>query len=233
MSFPSSPTNGQQATLNNVVYIYDSVKNAWARSGTISSTVIANALIINGTVNSTSTSTGSAQIVGGLGVQGNVTASNISVIDDLNVAGDITASNISIIDDLNVAGDITASNISIIDDLNVAGDITIATNLTVTGNAVIGSFYSNVQRVAIDFGNTAAYNTVAYVSDSRAQIGAKVFVTPSAYTANSSAQLGGDELEFDNFFCAANVVATGNIAVYITAFPGPVKGERNFDYILG
>jgi len=216
MSFPSSPTNGQQATLNNVVYIYDSVKNAWARSGTISSTVIANALIINGTVNSTSTSTGSAQIVGGLGVQGNVTASNISVIDDLNVAGDITA-----------------SNISIIDDLNVAGDITIATNLTVTGNAVIGSFYSNVQRVAIDFGNTAAYNTVAYVSDSRAQIGAKVFVTPSAYTANSSAQLGGDELEFDNFFCAANVVATGNIAVYITAFPGPVKGERNFDYILG
>lgn len=192
MSFPSSPTDGQQATLNNVVYVYNSTKNAWVKSGTISSTIVANALIINNTTISTSTTSGAVVVAGGMGVQGNVNATNVS-----------------------------------------AGNLTVTTNLAVTGNAVIGSFYSNVQRVTIDFGNTSAYNTVAYISDSRAQVGAKVFVTPSAYTANSAAQLGGDELEFDNFFCAANVVAAGNIAVYVTAFPGPVKGQRNFDYILG
>jgi hypothetical protein len=197
MSFPSAPTNGQQATLNNVVYIYNSTKNAWVKSGTISSTIVANALIINNTTISTSTTSGAVVVAGGMGVQGNINSGNLTT-------GDLAT-----------------------------GNLTVATNLTVTGNAVIGSFYSNVQRVAIDFGNTSAYNTVVYISDSRAQVGAKVFVTPSAYTANSSAQLGGDELEFDNFFCAANVVAAGNIAVYITAFPGPVKGQRNFDYILG
>lgn len=110
------------------------------------------------------------------------------------------------------------------------------TNLTVSsivGNTTIGNFYSYFKRVAVDFGNVAIYNKTVYINDERAQIGARVFVTPTAYTTNVFAQFGRDELEFDNFLCAANVVSAGNIAMYITSQPGPVKGQRNFDYILG
>lgn len=32
MAFPSSPTNGQQAIINGVIYIYNSTKSAWIRS---------------------------------------------------------------------------------------------------------------------------------------------------------------------------------------------------------
>lgn len=31
MSFPSSPTNGQTATVNNIDYVYDSTSQAWTR----------------------------------------------------------------------------------------------------------------------------------------------------------------------------------------------------------
>jgi hypothetical protein len=31
MSFPTSPTNGQQATVNGITYVYVSTKNAWNR----------------------------------------------------------------------------------------------------------------------------------------------------------------------------------------------------------
>jgi len=31
MAFPTSPSNGAQATVNNIVYQYDSTKNAWSR----------------------------------------------------------------------------------------------------------------------------------------------------------------------------------------------------------
>jgi hypothetical protein len=36
MAFPSSPTNGQNATVNNVAYTYNSTKAAWVKSGALS-----------------------------------------------------------------------------------------------------------------------------------------------------------------------------------------------------
>jgi hypothetical protein len=35
MAFPSSPTNGQQATVNNITYYYNSSKSAWIVVGSI------------------------------------------------------------------------------------------------------------------------------------------------------------------------------------------------------
>jgi len=32
MSFPTSPVNGQQATVNGITYVYISTKNAWNRA---------------------------------------------------------------------------------------------------------------------------------------------------------------------------------------------------------
>jgi hypothetical protein len=37
----------------------------------------------------------------------------------------------------------------------------------------------------------------------------------------------------DGFTCAAHVVDAGSIAVYVHAMPGPVRGTRKFNYVLG
>jgi hypothetical protein len=58
-----------------------------------------------------------------------------------------------------------------------------------------------------------------------------VIVTPSATTGTNI--LGGDELEMDNFTVATSVTTNGIINLYVTALPGPVIGQRNFNYILG
>ena len=71
MSFPSSPTNGQQATINGIVYSYSTSTNAWIRvvtplTGTTSS------FTISSTASSTSTVTGALVVTGGVGIGGAV-----------------------------------------------------------------------------------------------------------------------------------------------------------------
>lgn len=54
MAFPSSPTNGQTATVNNIAYTYNSAKNAWTRqiitSVTVSGNVSGNYILGNGSL---------------------------------------------------------------------------------------------------------------------------------------------------------------------------------------
>jgi hypothetical protein len=86
MSFPSSPINNQQATVNNITYFYSTATSAWTRvlsqnnigvGGTTSTFVITN------TATSTSPTTGALQVAGGAGI-----------VKNLTVGGSITATNI-------------------------------------------------------------------------------------------------------------------------------------------
>jgi hypothetical protein len=73
MAFPSSPSNGQIATVNNITYTYTSANNSWQRNGIKSgSDIQVNSLIINATTAATSTSSGALQVAGGVGIGGNV-----------------------------------------------------------------------------------------------------------------------------------------------------------------
>lgn len=42
-----------------------------------------------------------------------------------------------------------------------------------------------------------------------------------------------DEYEFDNFIISGYCKVAGTVIVYITAVPGPVRGLRKFNYIVG
>jgi hypothetical protein len=77
MAFPASPTNNQVVTVNNIAYIYSTANNAWTR------TVGGNIVIGNGTVTSTSTTTGALVVQGGTGITG-----------DLRVGGNIYTANL-------------------------------------------------------------------------------------------------------------------------------------------
>lgn len=76
MSFPSSPSNNQVVTVNNIVYTYASATNTWTR------TPVANVTIGN-TNTSTSTTTGALVVSGGTGIVG-----------DIYAGGNITANTI-------------------------------------------------------------------------------------------------------------------------------------------
>jgi hypothetical protein len=79
MAFPSSPTNGQTATVNNIAYTYDSTKNAWTRQ-VITNISLSGNIVTTSTTTSTSTATGALVIPGGAGINGR-----------LNVGGNIVA----------------------------------------------------------------------------------------------------------------------------------------------
>ena len=78
MAFPTSPTNGQTATVNNIAYVYASSTNTWTRQlglfGNISTPL--QAVIANATA-STSTATGALIVTGGAGITGNTFVGNI------------------------------------------------------------------------------------------------------------------------------------------------------------
>jgi hypothetical protein len=68
MAFPSNPTNLQVATVNNVIYVYNSTKTAWNKLSTVAGTITANSLVLNSNTQSTSTTTGALQVTGGVGI---------------------------------------------------------------------------------------------------------------------------------------------------------------------
>ena len=68
MSFPLSPTNGQQTVLNGITYTYGSVSNLWTRlPGSFTATT---SLSISNTTSSTSITTGALIVAGGVGIGG-------------------------------------------------------------------------------------------------------------------------------------------------------------------
>jgi hypothetical protein len=90
------------------------------------------------------------------------------------------------------------------------------------GDATVGS--SAPTEVTLDFGTVPTHSKGFSFADAGAVVGQRVVMTPQA---------DGDEYEMDGFTCAAHVVDAGSIAVYVHAMPGPVRGTRKFNYVLG
>jgi hypothetical protein len=85
MAFPLSPTNGQQAVLNGITYVYNSTYGSWTRLAT------ANAVLVPNTAASTSSVTGALLVSGGVGVVGNINASG-----NIAAAGNISANYVTV-----------------------------------------------------------------------------------------------------------------------------------------
>ena len=81
MPFPTSPTNGQQATVNGIVYNYNSTKGAWIKNVTTAGTLTTGNIVITSNIASTGTLNGALTIVGGVGVQGNINAVGVNAVN--------------------------------------------------------------------------------------------------------------------------------------------------------
>lgn len=83
MAFPNSPSNGELATVNNIVYVYNSAKGVWNKAN-VSAPLQTQTISITGnitttgnlsalaTTTSTSTTTGALVVGGGVGIAGNI-----------------------------------------------------------------------------------------------------------------------------------------------------------------
>jgi hypothetical protein len=88
MSFPTSPTNGQQATVNGIVYNYNSTKGAWIKTVTTAGTLTTGNLVITSNTASTNTTNGALIVTGGAGIQGNINAVGANAVN-INASGTI------------------------------------------------------------------------------------------------------------------------------------------------
>ena len=88
MAFPASPTNGQQATVNGVVYTYSSALTAWAVTTSTSANVSANNVTVTNALSSASvTATGA---VSGATLVATTSLTTNSIINSgANVTGNI------------------------------------------------------------------------------------------------------------------------------------------------
>ena len=72
MTFPLSPTNGQNIIANGIPYSYSTSTNSWTRISSGVTVFNATNISVTGTTNSTGTTTGALTVAGGVGVGGNV-----------------------------------------------------------------------------------------------------------------------------------------------------------------
>ena len=94
MAFPSSPSNGQSATVNGIVYNYASATNSWVRkSSPLANLSVTNTITSGGnivaaaTTVSTTATTGALVVKGGVGVAGNVYADRLYTATGMFWAG--------------------------------------------------------------------------------------------------------------------------------------------------
>ena len=92
--------------------------------------------------------------------------------------------------------------------------------------------------IIVDFGSNDVYTIAGTISDSKAVVNStyrsivSMFASAANTDGTTSTIFYGDELEFDNFNCAAYVSTNGTINYYIEGTPGPVANTRIFNYIL-
>ena len=94
--FPTSPSNGQQVTLNGVTYIYNSTKTAWLRNATTGANLTANSMTVTGNVSAAYFVGNGAFLTGIVSTGGSSTYSNTNVASYLttyggNISGTITS----------------------------------------------------------------------------------------------------------------------------------------------
>jgi hypothetical protein len=155
MGFPTSPTNGQTATVNGVLYTYNSTLTAWTvgtepganlsgnninvtSSAAVGTTLtVTGATTLSSTLGVTGTVTGGNVLTGGLiSATGNVSGGNVLTGGLISATGNVSGGNLNVtgnIVDTAALSVITGSNGNITLSPNGTGVITASSNVFVTG----------------------------------------------------------------------------------------------------
>ena len=139
MAFPSTPSNGQIATVANVIYSYNSTKGAWTRLRSSGTYLSVNTVAITGANVSTSKLFGALIVAGGVGIGGNLYA---GAIQD-TIIGNIVPST-GRFTTLESVGNLTISAGNLI----VTGGNITAVRTTLSGNLISGNVSTGIVAAA-------------------------------------------------------------------------------------
>ena len=112
MAFPTSPTNGQTSSVNNILYTYASATRSWTRVLAGANVITANSLILSTGLQNTAIGnvTPSTALFTTVGSSGNTTVSaltvnaNATVGTTLGVTGNISGSGVTLTGSLTARG---------------------------------------------------------------------------------------------------------------------------------
>jgi hypothetical protein len=185
MSFPTSPTNGQQASINGITYTYSSALTAWTVSTSVSNSFVS--ISVAGNVNSGNLlATGTASVTGN--VQGaNVNGTTVSATGNV-VGGNVTTTGLTKTATFSVTGNVIGN---LLPSANITYDLGSSTqrwrDLWLSGTTIqlgAASISASGDSVSLGGGNISGN----YVFGNGSQLtGIAVFVTAVAYPGIATA----------------------------------------------
>lgn len=147
MAFPSSPSNGQQALVNGITYVYNSTKTAWLRASTTGANLTASSLTITANTNSVSSTSGAMIVGGGMGIGGNLYVAGAIYG---TIQGTISTSSVTLSGNLNAGGYVNGTYLT--------GQILTASQPSITSVGALG----NTQISSLGVG-TSTYGNVGEI----------------------------------------------------------------------
>jgi len=127
MAFPTSPVDGQKASVNGITYIYNSAIPAWTVNSTFLESFSGNLLIANN-----------------ISTANSITADELSVgpisATDVTVTGNVSGGN------LTTAGDVTTATVTASTTITATGNVS-GGNLTTGGNVEANFFFGNASQL--------------------------------------------------------------------------------------
>jgi len=170
MAFPVSPINGQQATVNGIIYTYNSTKTAWLRTTTAGATLSANSLVLTNSAVSISNTSGALIVAGGAGFGGNVFAAaiNNTPIGNTNPStgsfSTLTSGSISTSGVITSSGNIVAAS-SAPSTSTTSGALVVNGGVGINGNINNGGYILPGANVTYDLGTTLLQWRNAFASN--------------------------------------------------------------------
>jgi len=208
MSFPTSPTNGQQANINGVTYVYSSALTAWTVSTGYGDTFLN--ISVTDTVNS-----GNLLATGIASVTGNITGGNILTGGLISATGNVTAD--YLFGNGSQLTGIAASygNANVVANLAALGSNPVSTTGNITGGNVLGG--ANVNATT-HTGTTVSVS--ANVTGGNILTGGLISatgnVTGNFFVGNGSLLTGIAASSYGNANVVANLAALGSNPVSTT-----------------
>lgn len=150
MAYPSNPTNGQQATVNGVLYTYNSARGAWTVTSSGGSITTATDISVAGNV-----SAGSISGTLTTASQSNITS--IGTLSALTVSGNVAAGNVS---GTNITGTVTTAAQPNITSVGTLGSLTVTGNVSTTGTTTIQQTLEKTTVSATQATGTISYDAL-------------------------------------------------------------------------
>jgi len=247
MSWPLSPSNGQQTVVNGIVYVYDSVNQVWNRlyqttvvgGGIVTAVTVTQASQPNITsvgVMSNMTSTGNIVGANLMGSHANGTSNvSIPIVNSnvtISVAGNanvvtVTGTGVNVAGTLNTGtGNANVGNLGVTTDANIGGNLVLGGSLTVSGSTTtVNSTVTRVVDPIIELGG-GVNGAVLGVSDGKDRGQLLHYYSSGAVDA-----FMGYKPSTNEFILANSVSVTGEI-VTVTTYGNLHVGNANLGNLV-